>query len=164
MLFLMVLACTVGESSTVLHCDLTGPVLTPVEAAPGSTVVAVSRPMTTSWDTLVAVGGSQAAVSAVDRTECEACDTCREAAECNVCGTCTECAQECSPCVESVSFVVPTLAPGAYPVVVTNLHAASVGVTLTVADGGEDTGGTDTGDTAGDTSGGAETGDTSGGI
>jgi len=142
MLFFLALACTVSSSSTVLHCDLTGPALSPSESAPGSTVVAVGRPMTEVWDTTVRVGSTDATVSSVDRTDCDACDTCREAAECNVCGTCTECAADCATCVESASFVVPELAPGSYPVVVTNLHAASSAVTLVVTPA-------DTGDTSG---------------
>jgi hypothetical protein len=117
--------------------------------------------MTESWDTTVGVGSVAATGVSVDRAECDACDTCREEQECNVCGTCTACADDCASCVESVSFVVPDLAPGTYGVVVTNLHAASVAVDLTVTS--PDTGGTDTGDTgAGDSgdTGAADSGDT----
>ncbi len=148
----LVLACTVADSSTVLHCDLTGPLLEPAEAEPGVSVRAVSRPMTEVWDTSVYVGGTPAAVTAVERVECDACDTCREEAECNVCDSCTDCAADCAPCVESATFTVPQLAPGPHAVVLTNLHASASAVVLTVtaADTGDsgDSGDTDSGDTA----------------
>ncbi len=154
--FLLMLACTESTGSTVPRCDLTAPVITPAESPGGGTVVAVSRPMTEVWDTVVTVGAVNATISAVDRSECDSCDSCRETAECNVCDSCASCATECATCVESVSFVVPELAPGSHQVVVTNLHAASAAVSLTVieADTGSDTGA----DTGGDTSDSADTG------
>jgi hypothetical protein len=141
MFWLLVLACTTTSSAVSAHCALDKPVLVPTEAAPGSTVVATTGPLTTVYDTQVSVGTTAAAVVDVDRSTCDACDACREAAACTSCDACSDCATDCANCVQTVSFVVPDVAPGAAPVTITNIHAVSPTATLTVtpaADTGED--------------------------
>jgi len=143
MLWLLLLGCSTDSSSLSLLCELRKPVLAPAEARPGETVVATTGPLTAAFDTAVSVGGTAAKVTALDRTTCDECDTCRDAADCSSCDECTSCATECSTCVETVSFTVPDLAPGATTVTVTNLHAASRAAALTVsaaADTGGDSG------------------------
>lgn len=140
MFWLLVLACTTTSSTVSPHCALDKPVLAPSEAAPGATVVATTGPLTTVYDTQVSVGTASAAVLDVDRSTCDACDTCREAAGCTSCDECTACADDCATCVQTVSFVVPDVAPGATPVTVTNIHAVSPAGTLTVT-AATDTGG-----------------------
>ncbi|GDX80093.1 hypothetical protein LBMAG42_19040 [Deltaproteobacteria bacterium] len=145
----LVLGCTTTSSSLSLTCDLAAPALSPTEAAVGETVVAITGPLTESWDTTVSVGSTPASGVVVTRQDCDACDECVAAAECNVCLECDECITDCAACVETVSFVVPEVALGATTVTITNLHAASAPVAFTVVEAAADTG-TDTGDT-GDT-------------
>ncbi len=144
----LVLACTTTSSSLSLTCDLSTPVFTPAEAAPGATVVAATGPLTESWDTTVSVGSTPATGVVVARQDCDACDECFSAAECNVCGECDDCIADCATCVETVSFTVPDVALGSTSVTITNLHAASAPTAFVVveADTGGDTA-SDTGDT-----------------
>ena len=135
-----------------------------VAGAPGDVVVLSGGPQTTHFDTRIEVGGIPAAVLDVVRnSDCETCEECRIEAGCVVCGTClgTEiddpttresCFGDpfddaspgaCGRCEESVSFVVPALAPGPTTVVVINAHGASAPFPFEIVGG--DTGQSDTG-------------------
>jgi hypothetical protein len=168
-------------------CDLEA-TLDVNQGAPGDTVVASGGPWTTSWDTRVEIGGVPAPVTAVTRNSaCGECEVCREEAECLICGTCIggeldearriECFGDpfdddddglCGQCEETVTFVVPAIAPGSTTLVLITANGASSPqpfVVLAVDDTGDtsDTASSSTGDTGvmptlGDTGPGEDTG------
>lgn len=146
---LLGVGCEDDTESYSLHCDLGTPVLYPTTAAPGQTVTATARSLTSVQDTVVRVGSSDASVSDVERPGCDSCDQCREKSQCTSCDDCDECASDCAACVESVVFEVPMLANGSYGVSITNVHGQSPTATLLV----ERNGGGDTGDSGADDSG-----------
>jgi hypothetical protein len=165
-LALLTLACTTTTTSEPPVCILDTPVATPASGAPGATVVLTTSPVTAVWDTAVTVGDQRAEIVSVDRTDCDECDSCRESESCTVCGECDACTASCASCVESVSFLVPGVSPGVWPLETINRHGRSPSVSFEVlgTDTGVDTGtdtGTDTGvDTGTDT--GVDTGTDSG--
>ncbi len=146
---LLVGGCEDDTESYSLHCDLGTPVLYPTSAAPGQTVTATARSLTSVQDTVVRVGATDAIVSDVQRPGCDSCDQCREKSQCTSCDDCDECAADCAECVESVVFAVPMLGDGSYGVSITNVHGQSPTATLLV----ERNGSADTGDTGDDDSG-----------
>ncbi|MBM4393682.1 MAG: hypothetical protein FJ090_21360 [Deltaproteobacteria bacterium] len=148
------MGCEDDAETYTLHCDLGTPVLNPATAAPGQSVAAAARALTTVQDTVVRVGATEATVSEVQRPGCDDCDQCRTKSECTRCDDCDACAADCAECVESAVFAVPMLADGSYGVTITNVHGQSPVGTLLVArnagddtgDGGEDSGSDDSGD------------------
>ena len=150
-LALLLAGCATTEVTVPPTCALDAPVLTDAATPllPGTSVTARTAPLTTLADTVVTAGSERAEVEAVTRQDCEACDTCREDNACTPCGTeCAACADVCgsapsdgsAACVETVRFVVPSLAPGGYELVVRN----GVGVSATgdlVVERGDDTAG-----------------------
>lgn len=165
------LSCAAEEYVYVPSCTLDAPLAAPATAAVGDAVVLTSSPLTEVWDTVVTIGGVQAELVSLDRTDCDDCDECVADAGCTECDVqCEDCTETCATCVETVTVLVPALAAGSHPVQVFNRHGHSDLGTLEVlagdtgdtgaADTGGDTGGADTGDT-GDTAG-SDTGDTGG--
>lgn len=127
------LACgdTVEERYAVCPVTLT---LDVTEAAPGDVVRAVGGPLSTRADTRVQVGGVQASVTDVTRTDCEACDACRDELGCLSCGACAGCDDDCAACTQSVGFEVPTepTVAGDVSVQVINRHGTSDALPLQV--------------------------------
>ena len=82
-------------------------------------------PFSATWDTVVRVGGVDASVTDVVRTECDSCDTCRADADCLSCGACADCDAVCATCVQTAVFLVPDVTPGVQPVVLYNQHGTS---------------------------------------
>jgi hypothetical protein len=143
------MACTDETSTYTLHCGLEAPALSPTTADVGAQVVATSKPLTEVQDTVVSVGGTRATVLNLSRESCDECDSCREDNECTSCADCDECAADCTSCVQTVTFSVPNLPYGDYPVTVTNVHGTTAQATLTVAaQASDDTG--DSGDATSD--------------
>lgn len=133
-------ACGAPSISGIEICslDLT---LSASTAAPGDTITATGGPLTELRDTVVTVGGVQATVSDVTRSdECSnavtGCDLCRIEAECPPCGFCPldvgaaramgaerleSCFGDpladppvegsCDLCVQTVTFVIPADLP-----------------------------------------------------
>ena len=159
-LFFLFIACETEATGYSLNCDMPAPALAPADGAPGATIIATGNAYTEVHDTVVTVGGEAASVLDVERADCDACDECRVNAGCTSCDDCDDCASDCLTCVETVSFAVPDLPTGAYPVTVTNLHgqSANAAFAVTAAPVTDDTG--DTGDT-GDAENTEDTGDTS---
>jgi hypothetical protein len=130
---LLAVACdTASSSSEDATCALDVPTLAPASAAPGAQVVVTAHPLTDVWDTAVTVGPTRADLVDLDRSTCDTCDDCRDTGECSSCDVCDVCATDCEGCVETVTFVVPDLAPGEWPVEVVNRHGRTQTVTLTV--------------------------------
>ena len=107
--------------------------------APGDEIVVTGDPLTYLRDTIVVVGGVTAEIRDLTRSDaCTDCDSCREEAGCAQCGLCagvpldgdrrTECFGDpyastdglCGECVQTLTFVVPDVAPGPTTVVVLN--------------------------------------------
>lgn len=141
LLFAVLCGCATTSTPATSTCVLMAPSLVPTAAAPGDVVVLSTARLTTANDTLVHVGAAGAVVQSVDRTDCDACDSCLAASECGACDDCDACATDCAPCVESVSFVVPELAPGRYPAVLRNVHGQAPAALLDVTSPSGDTGG-----------------------
>lgn len=115
--------CTVTVDASAL-----GPV------APSEPVTVAARPMSTRWDTRARLGGVDAEVTEVTRTDCLVCDSCKADAGCDACDTCDACDDACASCLETLTFVVPdSLAPGPADLLVFNRSGASDPVRLTVA-------------------------------
>lgn len=146
--------CDSADSFSPSPCDVSLSELAPQEASVGDEVTATGRPFTTAYDTAVYVGTERATITAVGREGCEPCDECLYEEVCTGCDDCDACDLLCSSCEETITFLVPTLAPGSAMVRLFNRHGESNGLPLTVLGPGGDTG--DTGDT-GET---GETGDT----
>lgn len=154
-------ACALVSQTSYPTCDLEAALDQP-EARVGDTLIATGGPFTVDWDTLVEVGGFQAADVAVSRSaECTLCDACigDPDAECDACGACDVCAALCDPCVETVTFVVPSGVSGDVGVVVVNGFGSSAAAPLRVlADTSDaDTSASDTDTSPSDTDAGADT-------
>lgn len=132
MLLLLLFACDDTTLATGVTCALGAPTLSPSSAAPGDTVVVTVDRLTEVWDTTITVGPAKASVLEIDRSTCDACDDCQDTGACSVCEPCEPCNEACLTCVETVSFVVPTVEPGDWSVEVINRHGRSDRVTLTV--------------------------------
>lgn len=156
-LFFMFSACETDSTGYSLQCDLAAPALAPAEAAPGESIVATGNAFTEVYDTVVTVGGEAATIIDLERADCVECDECQVSAGCTACDDCDACATECLPCVETLTFSVPTVPVGWHPVTLTNLHGQSAASSLLVTEGSGDTG--DTGDTGVNDSGDTSTGD-----
>jgi hypothetical protein len=131
---LLLFACETTTTTTEPVCTLGVPTLSAGSAAPGETIVVTVSPLSEQWDTSITVGSARADVVAFDRSTCDDCDQCRDTGGCTVCGTCDACTTPCDTCVETVSFVVPALTAGDYPVEIVNRNGRSAQVTLTVTD------------------------------
>lgn len=146
-LLLSLLACDDVTVSDPPTCALSAPAASPATAAPGDVVTLTTGPLTEVWDTLLTVGGVRAEVGDVTRAECDDCDTCFTTEGVGACGACDS---SCATCVETVTFTVPSLAAGTWPVEVANRHGRSPRIDFVVtAPSGDtgDTGASDTGET-----------------
>jgi hypothetical protein len=128
---LLVPGCDAAVGPDYEQCEL-DLVLSADSGVPGDIVSATGRPLTADFDTVVRVGGVEAAILLVDREECEACDICRSEAGCNQCVTCATCAETCAVCAEQVQFEVPSVDPGDAPVLVANGYGASLPLSFEV--------------------------------
>jgi hypothetical protein len=134
----LVAACDTRAVSVDERCRVTvdASALGPVE--PLQEVTLPARPMSTPWDTRARLGGLDAQVTAVARTDCLVCDSCRADAGCDACDTCAACTDSCATCVETLTFVVPeTIASGPADLLVFNRNGASGPVRVTVAPGAD---------------------------
>jgi len=145
--------CKATSTTSFPQCTLDA-TLSADQGAPGDVISITGREFSQPYDTVVTVGGTEAAVGDVTRTGCSLCDLCRQAAadvhECDACQTCFQCSSYCDTCAQAVTFTVPDVSPGAVSVVVQNRYGSSDALPFVVLPGG-DTGATDTGDTATDT-------------
>jgi hypothetical protein len=89
-------------------------------------------PLTSAYDTRAQLGGQEAAVDLIVRTDCAPCDTCREEAECTGCFPCTDCDATCETCIESLSLEVPSLPSGPADLVVINAYGSSSPIPVTI--------------------------------
>jgi hypothetical protein len=146
MLLFFALACDDSTVDTVATCPLGVPTLSATTAAPGDEIRVTLSPLTESWDTAVTVGSTQATVSGLERDNCDDCDDCRDTGGCTACSECTDCDTTCDDCLETLTFIVPDVAAGSWPVTIINSHGRSDPITLVVtATKKKDTGGADTG-------------------
>lgn len=132
MLLLLAIACEDTTVDTVPTCPLGEPTMSVSSAAPGDEVRLTLSPLTEAWDTAITVGSARATVKSLERDNCDDCDDCRDSGGCTACSECTACETTCGECLESVTFVVPDLAAGTWPVTVINSHGTSVPVSLVV--------------------------------
>jgi len=147
-------ACDDSSTAVSLRCDVVIASELPEQAAPGDAVVLTGTPFTTIWDSAVYLDQTRAQLLDVSRDGCDACDECRDDYDCNACGDCDACDTLCNEgCVETTTFEVPALAPGAYDVTLVNVHGVSPPVPLIVPASPET--GAETGETGHET---AETG------
>ncbi|MDP2313467.1 MAG: hypothetical protein Q8P41_11220 [Pseudomonadota bacterium] len=134
---LLMVAC---ESTTITSdptCAIELPTLSTTTAAPGESIVLTTTPLTEVWDTVVTVGSLTAEIVEVDRSTCDDCDDCRDTGGCASCGECDACTTACDTCVETLTFIVPDLAAGEWPVELVNRHGRSESVLLTVSGAAE---------------------------
>ena len=164
-------ACTAVTIDEFETCSIE---LTPVAETviPGEVVSWVGGPLTEVRDTRVTVGGVDAVVLDVVRSECDGCDACLETAGCTPCGSCDgaelEVAQrvacfgdpfagtegECGTCVETLTFEIPvTLLPGPAAVWMVNRHGIARPLEVVISGASGSTG--HTGDTGGSSAGGS---------
>lgn len=129
---LAMLACATTTTTPARTCSLDTPTLVPSSAMPGDQVVVTAQPLTEVWDTAVTVGSARAELVEVDRSTCDDCDDCRDTGGCSTCDDCEPCDVACDTCVQSLTFVVPDLAAGEWPVEIVNRHGRSERVLLTV--------------------------------
>jgi hypothetical protein len=141
-MLLLLLSCDVTTVATTLSCTLSLPALEPASAEPGAEIIATTSPLSTDWDTAVLVGSTRATITGLSRSDCSGCDSCRLDNGCVACGECGSCKEECSICVETVSFQVPALEAGVYPISILNQYGRSEAASLTVTavDSGLDSG------------------------
>ncbi|MFT7520060.1 MAG: hypothetical protein ACI9MC_002204 [Kiritimatiellia bacterium] len=121
---LMVGGCLTPTASSFNQCELDLSLDVPT-GAPGDEVTVSGRPLTAELDTEIRVGGVTAAIIDMDRADCEPCDSCRLNADCTVCEKCATCDEICVTCDEYATFVVPAVAAGDAPVVVSNGYGLS---------------------------------------
>ena len=99
---LLLAGCTTSSSTNIHTCDIPATLGRP-NGPVGSTVTATGEHFTQTYDTLVQVGGVQAKVSSVTRTDCTICDACVaseiNASACDACGPCAACVDSCATCV-----------------------------------------------------------------
>lgn len=137
-LFVLLAGCSSAITSHAPVCGLDAPTVDPMSALPGDAVWLTTRPVTEEWDTTVMIGSVLAPVAKVERDNCDDCDSCVNdtGATCDVCNlSCDDCAEICGTCVQRVKITVPDMAPGTWPVVVTNRHGQSAPASLTVLGG-----------------------------
>ncbi|MFK7931857.1 MAG: hypothetical protein AB8H79_27010 [Myxococcota bacterium] len=127
--------CPEAATATFEQCELVVS-LDAETAAAGDTITATGRPYTEALDTVVRVGASDAPSVDVDITasECATCNTCRSAEACGVCETCGACAEACDPCVQNITFEVPSLDAGPTTVTVFNAYGASAPLPLEIVE------------------------------
>jgi hypothetical protein len=128
----LMLACQVPATTDARTCALHTPTLVPSSAMPGEQIVVTTQPLTEAWDTAVTVGSARAELVAIDRSTCDDCDDCRDTGGCSTCDECEECDTPCDTCVQTLTFVVPDLGAGEWPVEIVNRHGRSERVALTV--------------------------------
>ena len=134
--------CAQESSTPTPTCTLDLAVESP-EVYPGQSLTLSGGPLTAVYDTRAQVGGLNAIVQDISRTECAACDACREEAECTGCFACTECEASCDTCTEALAIEVPALPAGPADLVVLNAYGSSSPLQLQVLD--TDTGTPDSG-------------------
>ncbi|MED5372389.1 MAG: hypothetical protein VX899_15320 [Myxococcota bacterium] len=152
LLLLGLLACDTSSTTTVYTCRISLESLEPTQALVGESVTLSASPLSELSDSALYMGGQAAEITALERSDCDTCDTCMEDAECDPCiDDCDACSEECSTCVETLSFQVPELAAGQYPIQFFNKYGASdrplqlsVLAQSDTGDTGEDTGSQDT--------------------
>lgn len=157
LLLVLVAGCTTTTVPVTERCDIDIVDVAPTTVAPGDTLVVTGRPFTTPFDTAAYIAGERAAVSEVDRTDCEACDLCRNQNSCTACDDCDACATECTvTCVETITLEVPPASAGTTDLRVYNAHGESRPAELVVTaapdsgtpdSGAPDSGATDSGAT-----------------
>lgn len=132
--------CTQTTFTNTELCDVLLATAEPAAASPGDTVTLTATPLTTDYDTALFVGGVRAQVTAVDRTGCDECDACIETYECLTCGDCDDCDAQCdAECVETVTFIVPEVAPGDAVVQIYNAFGGSQPLSLEILEAGSST-------------------------
>lgn len=109
------------------------------QARVGDVVVIDGGPFTVDYDTQVLVDGVAATGISVSRIDCDPCDTCVDDQDCDGCRECTACDEDCAPCLETTSFIVPDVEPGVQAVVLINAYGASEGLVLDVLPAADDT-------------------------
>lgn len=139
MLLLLMFACDDTTTTSGSTCALGVPTISPASAAPGEQVILTSERLTDVWDTVITVGSARATLVDLDRSTCTDCDDCQDTGGCSVCEPCDSCDTVCATCVETVTFTVPSLEPGEWPVEVVNRHGRSERVSLTIVAAGDDT-------------------------
>lgn len=145
-LLLALLACEGSLTTTFPTCTVALQGADPASVLPGEALTLRATPLTERWDTVVVVGGVQAAVESVEREGCDDCDDCRETMDCEPCGEdCDACDNLCATtCAETVVARVPAVAPGQVDVELFNAHGGSNRIAIEVLAAG-DTGAPDTG-------------------
>lgn len=159
LLLLALSACDTTVNTDFASCQVDLIDLAPTSGLPGETVTLQAHPVTTTFDTVLSMGGTNAELVSVDRTGCDTCDDCRTTWACLECGgDCDPCDSLCATtCEETVVFTVPQLDAGAYQIELFNAHGHSDRVAFEVL-GVTDTGNGDSG--AGGDSGNGDSGDT----
>jgi hypothetical protein len=102
------------------------------EVYPGQALTLSGGPLTTTYDTRAQIGGRDATVRDVSRTECDACDACREDAECSGCFACADCELTCETCVEALVIEVPSLPAGPAKLIVVNAYGSNAPLQLQI--------------------------------
>lgn len=138
---LLLLSCETVSDVYTPACILDRPTLSLTEASPGTSVTVSLSPLTTQWDTAVTVGSTRAEITEFTRDGCSECDICVSSNGCAACGSCESCNDLCASCTETLSFQVPVMEAGTWPVTVINHHGRSTSASLSVvapADTGAD--------------------------
>jgi len=126
-------ACETTPVVTLGTCDVGLSSPSAESLRPGEPLTIDAAPLTTDWDTVVYIGGVQAELTTLDRVGCETCDTCRTEALCTECGDCDTCDRLCEEqCDESLTVLVPDLAPGPADVWLINRHGRSDSLSVIV--------------------------------
>lgn len=121
----LLMGCTETETTTFDQCQVQA-MLEPATAGVGEEVVLTGGPFTEPYDTVVQVGGADAQVLEVERTDCDPCDECLEDWDCGPCMTCEhDCDELCEACVEITSFEVPEVSAGPTSVVLINRYGST---------------------------------------
>ena len=169
---LAISACSSGSIEIFEQCSVAVNLDTS-SAQVGDTVTAEGGPFGESWDNAVEFDGSMATVVSVNQAEllnaagepfeadaCNRCNTCRD----NNPGHCNRCRSVCGACTETLTFLVPDVAPGSRSLVLRNRWGSSDRMTFDVQDTetGSSTGGTGTPSTTGGTGTPTSTGGTGG--
>jgi uncharacterized membrane protein YgcG len=159
LLLLALSACDTTVDTDFPSCQVDVMQVEPASGLPGDSIKLTAHPVTTTFDTVLNIGGTTAELVSVDRTDCESCDDCRTTWACLECGAdCDPCDNLCATtCDESVVFTVPELAAGSYQIEVFNAHGHSDRVAFEVL-GVTDTGDSGNGDSGGGDSGGGDSG------
>ena len=136
------LACVTATDADFPTCTVDLLSFEPAAALPGDSITLTATPLTELQDSSLRVGGVDAAITSVDRTDCETCDSCRTSNGCASCDQdCDACDAECRDnCVETLVFTLPQLDAGSHGVVLFNAHGGSLEARIEVLEAGVDTG------------------------